>query len=125
MSATSGGSSSFVRLSDNEISKILSIPMSLVSENCSQRDQSAQVQSEQAKNPNVNVSSAGSLCDNTQRNLLHLNKVVTYSMFTFVFVFGLFPNWKSCLAENCSFLLILRNSSSATNIFGGSLVWLN
>jgi len=74
MSATSGGSSSFVRLSDNEISKILSIPMSLVSENCSQRDQSAQVQSEQAKNPNVNVSSAGSLCDNTQRNLLHLNK---------------------------------------------------
>ena len=84
MSATSGGSSSFVRLSDNEISKILSIPMSLVSENCSQRDQSAQVQSEQAKNPNVNVSSAGSLCDNTQRNLLHLNKVVTYSMFTFV-----------------------------------------
>jgi hypothetical protein len=75
MSATSGGSSSFVRLSDNEISKILSIPMSLVSEN---RDQSAQVQSEQAKNPNVNVSSAGSLCDNTQRNLLHLNKVVTY-----------------------------------------------
>ena len=84
MSATSGGSSSFVRLSDNEISKILSIPMSLVSENCSQREQSAQVQSEQAKNPNVNVSSAGSLCDNTQRNLLHLNKVVTYSMFTFV-----------------------------------------
>ena len=89
MSATSGGSSSFVRLSDNEISKILSIPMSLVSENCSQnRDQSsAQAnQSEQAKNPNpVNVSSAGSLCDNTQRNLLHLNKVVTsYSMFTFV-----------------------------------------
>jgi len=74
MSATSGGSSSFVRLSDNEISKILSIPMSLVSENCSQREQSAQVQSEQAKNPNVNVSSAGSLCDNTQRNLLHLNK---------------------------------------------------
>ena len=105
MSATSGGSSSFVRLSDNEISKILSIPMSLVSENCSQRDQSAQVQSEQAKNPNVNVSSAGSLCDNTQRNLLHLNKVVTYSMFTFVFVFvfGLFPNWKSCLAENWVF----------------------
>ena len=103
MSATSGGSSSFVRLSDNEISKILSIPMSLVSENCSQRDQSAQVQSEQAKNPNVNVSSAGSLCDNTQRNLLHLNKVVTYSMFTFVFVFGLFPNWKSCLAKNCFF----------------------
>jgi hypothetical protein len=78
MSATSGGSSSFVRLSDNEISKILSIPMSLVSENCSQnRDQSsAQAnQSEQAKNSNpVNVSSAGSLCDNTQRNLLHLNK---------------------------------------------------
>ena len=107
MSATSGGSSSFVRLSDNEISKILSIPMSLVSENCSQnRDQSsAQAnQSEQAKNPNpVNVSSAGSLCDNTQRNLLHLNKVVTYSMFTFVFCFCLFPNWKSCLAENCFF----------------------
>jgi len=70
MSATSGGSSSFVRLSDNEISKILSIPMSLVSENCN-RDQ-ASVQTEQAKN--VNVSSA-SLCDSsTQRNLLHLNK---------------------------------------------------
>ena len=70
MSATSGGSSSFVRLSDNEISKILSIPMSLVSENCN-RDQAS---TEQAKN--VNVSSA-SLCDSsTQRNLLHLNKVV-------------------------------------------------
>ena len=81
MSATSGGSSSFVRLSDNEISKILSIPMSLVSENCN-RDQ-ASVQTEQAKN--VNVSSA-SLCDSsTQRNLLHLNKVVNCFLFLFFF----------------------------------------
>ncbi len=69
MSGTSGGS--FVRLSDTEISKILSIPMSLVSES-SQQD-------EQAKN--VNVSSA-SLCDNSsnQRNLLHLSKVVFASL---------------------------------------------
>ena len=68
MSGTSGGS--FVRLSDTEISKILSIPMSLVSES-SQQD-------EQAKN--VNVSSA-SLCDNSsnQRNLLHLSKVVVFA----------------------------------------------
>ena len=93
MSATSGGSSSFVRLSDNEISKILSIPMSLVSENCSQREQSAQVQSEQAKNPNVNVSSAGSLCDNTQRNLLHLNKVVTYTLCLHLYVCNCFCFW--------------------------------
>lgn len=70
MSAASCGSPSFVRLSDNEISKILSIPMSLVSESS---------QDEQAKN-HVNVSSA-SLCDNSQRNLLHLSKVV--EMFSF------------------------------------------
>lgn len=72
MSAASGGSTSFVRLSDTEISKILSIPMSLVSE--SSQDH------EQAKN--VNVSSAN-LCDNTQRNLLHLSKVVGLSMLMF------------------------------------------
>ena len=55
---------SIVRLSDNEISKILSIPMSLVSDNID----------EQAKNVNVQQPVTSTLCDN--RNLLHPTKVV-------------------------------------------------
>lgn len=57
---------SIVRLSDNEISKILSIPMSLVSDNNID---------EQAKNVNVQPVTSTTLCDSTNRNLLHLNKV--------------------------------------------------
>ena len=75
MSAASGGSASFVRLSDNEISKILSIPMSLVSESSQQDEQNAK---------NVNVSSSASVsCDNSAQrsNMLHLNKVIVFMLF--------------------------------------------
>ena len=78
MSATSGGSSPYVRLSDNEISKILSIPVSLVSEGSSgdivADTATAQATAQQAANKSTNpVSSA--VCDNASRNFVHLNKV--------------------------------------------------
>ena len=72
MSATSGGSSSYVRLSDNEISKILSIPVSLVSESSQEAVSCAETQ---AKSNLVSSAASGSVCDNVSRNLLHLNKV--------------------------------------------------
>ena len=71
MSATSGGSSSYVRLSDNEISKILSIPVSLVSESSQEAVSCAETQAK----TNLVSSATASVCDNTSRNLLHLNKV--------------------------------------------------
>ena len=71
MSATSGGSSSYVRLSDNEISKILSIPVSLVSESSQEAVSCAETQAK----TNLVSSATASVCDNASRNLLHLNKV--------------------------------------------------
>jgi len=70
MSATSGGSSSYVRLSDNEISKILSIPVSLVSESSQEAVSCAETQAK----TNLVSSATASVCDNASRNLLHLNK---------------------------------------------------
>ena len=72
MSATSGGSSSYVRFSDNEISKILSIPVSMLSESSQEAVSCTETQAK------TNVSSATAVCDNASRNLLHLNKVRFY-----------------------------------------------
>ena len=79
MSATSGGSSPYVRLSDNEISKILSIPVSLVSEGSSGDIVADTAAANAAANKSTNpVSSA--VCDNASRNFVHLNKVSYFEL---------------------------------------------
>jgi len=76
MSATSGGSSSYVRFSDNEISKILSIPVSMLSESSQEAVSCTETQAK------TNVSSATAVCDNASRNLLHLNKGIAVDQST-------------------------------------------
>lgn len=59
----------FVRLSDNEISKILQIPVSLVSEGSS-----GDIVADTANSAKSTNTVSSVVCDNASRNLLHLNK---------------------------------------------------